>query len=374
MEARKKNKTKGEQEKGVDNQIQTQQEQETIDQEELWLVQKRKQNKNPEQPTPKITWRPVSRQHRGTKDNRQHDETPSGIETVILLPHHPHINSIEIVVSSDEVKGGTEGGCQEKPTNMQEGVMKVGSLTHVLHEVVHTDHRLDLRAFATPISVQNSQNVQKNVNKNHKRQKVDTGQVQNDPGDPTDQNNSDPPGKGTTGNLQEQNKAQMQTPNNKSQGKISKKKRNAIKRRQEAEAARVHDEYNVVPSEDAYDQDTLSLGENDNEEDETSIHLIKAFGSTLHQEQLQEVTDQHGLSPMGRLKSKQANNNTSANSSRPNTRSRGRDKDIPWCTIGDINVITSTEEKQGGGIVVITLPGATKELLKPGFGRDWTEL
>ncbi|KAH0684450.1 hypothetical protein KY289_022202 [Solanum tuberosum] len=65
------------QQQGVDNQIHPPQEQETADQEELWQVQKRKQNRNQEQPTPRRAWRPVSPQHRGTKDNRQHDETPS---------------------------------------------------------------------------------------------------------------------------------------------------------------------------------------------------------------------------------------------------------------------------------------------------------
>ncbi|KAH0652876.1 hypothetical protein KY289_030554 [Solanum tuberosum] len=281
----------------------------------------------------------------------------SGIDLSLPLPHSPNIIYVD-AGNSDEVCGGMDGGCQEKPTKLQERVTKGGSLTHVLHEVVQTDHRIDLRASATPISVQNSQNVQENVNKNHKGQIADTGQVQNEPVDPTDQgtevqnrgteqiqNTTDPPGKGTTGNLQDQNEAQRKTPNNKSQGKISKKKRNAIKRRQEAEAARQgikegtthkshpqgqthksadNDEYNDVPSEDEFDQDTQSLGENNNEEDETSIHLIKAFGSTLQQEELQEVTDQQGLSPRGRLISKQANNNTSANSSRPNTRSRSR--------------------------------------------------
>uniref|UniRef100_M1DHW5 GA24436 n=1 Tax=Solanum tuberosum TaxID=4113 RepID=M1DHW5_SOLTU len=281
----------------------------------------------------------------------------SDIDLSLPLPHSPNIIYVD-AENYDEVCGGMDGGCQEKPTNLQERVTKGGSLTHVLHEVVHTDHRIDLRASATPISVQNSQNVQENVNKNHKGQIADTGQVQKEPVDPTNQgtevqnrgteqiqNTADPPGKGTTGNLQDQNEAQRKTRNNKSQGKISKKKRNAIKRRQEAEAARLgikegtthkshpqgqthksadNDEYNVVPSEDEFDQDTQSLGENNNEEDDTSIHLIKAFGSTLQQEELQEVTDQQGLSPRGRLNSKQANNNTSANSSRPNTRSRSR--------------------------------------------------
>ncbi|KAG5580300.1 hypothetical protein H5410_050927 [Solanum commersonii] len=258
----------------------------------------------------------------------------SGIDSSLPIPHSPNVIYVN-AENFDEVCGGMDGGCQEKPTNLQEGVTKGGSFTHFLHE-----------------------NVQENVKKNHKVQIVDTGQVQHNPEEHIDQrtevqsigtgqikNNTDTSGKGTTGNLQDQNEAQMKTPNNKSQGKMSKNKRNTIKRRQEAEVVRQglnegsthkshpqgqthesanNDEYNVVPSEDEFDQDTLSLGDNNNEEDETSIHLIKPFGSTLHQEELQEITDQQGLSPRGRLKSKQANNNTSANSSRPNTRSRSR--------------------------------------------------
>ncbi|KAH0639255.1 hypothetical protein KY285_035841 [Solanum tuberosum] len=324
-----------------------------VDQEEQWHVQKRKQTKNQdkttkssmqhapstacilsnipthnnytnllmqEQPNKGIagdsTNKGKSAQEVQTIEGSR-DDSPkeSNHNTTIVIKDHVTNNCY----NKTSVCGGMDGGCQEKPTNLQERVTKGGSLTHVLHEVVHTDHRIDLRASATPISFQNSQNVQENVNKNHKGQIVNTGQVQNEPVDPTDQ------GKGTTGNLQDQNEPQRKTPNNKSQGKISKKKRNAIKRRQEAEAARQgikegtthkshpqgqthksadNDEYNVVPSEDEFYQDTRSLAENNNEEDETSIHLIKVFGSTLQQEELKEVTDQQGLSPRGRLNSK----------------------------------------------------------------------
>ncbi|KAG5606119.1 hypothetical protein H5410_027611 [Solanum commersonii] len=44
----------------------------------------------------------------------------------------------------------------------------------------------------------------------------------------------------------------------------------------------------------------------------------------MFQQEIQEVTNQQGLSPRGRQKTKQDNTNTSANSSRPNTRSRSR--------------------------------------------------
>ncbi|WMV45632.1 hypothetical protein MTR67_039017 [Solanum verrucosum] len=127
-------------------------------------------------------------------------------------------------------------------------------------------------------------------------------------------------------------------------------------------------DYDVVNSEDEFDEDTQSLKETDDDEegDETSAHLIKAFGSTFRSEfkaKIQEVADQQGLSPRGRKQVRQliksASISTSANSSRPNTREQLRrplwdrlfhfsNMDTPWCTIGDFNVITSTKEKYGG--------------------------
>lgn len=88
-------------------------------------------------------------------------------------------------------------------------------------------------------------------------------------------------------------------------------------------------EYDVMQFEDEFYRDTQSLGEN---EDETSIQLVKAFGSIFQsefQKEMQKVTNQHSLSPRARKQPKQHNNHTSnnasANSSRPNTRSRSRD-------------------------------------------------
>ncbi|WMV50075.1 hypothetical protein MTR67_043460 [Solanum verrucosum] len=131
---------------------------------------------------------------------------------------------------------------------------------------------------------------------------------------------------------------------------MSKKKRQAIKRRQQAETglqgndvgsqqenSKVNtgqntqdegDEYDIMQFEDEFDQDTQSLNENEKEEEETSRQLIKAFGSTMFQQEIQEVSNQQGLSPRGRQNSKKANTNTSANSSRPNTRSRSREEKL----------------------------------------------
>lgn len=89
----------------------------------------------------------------------------------------------------------------------------------------------------------------------------------------------------------------------------------------------------MINSKDEFDEDTQSLNEKDDEEDEneTSAHLIKALGSTFQSEfqtKIQEVTNQYGLSPRGRKKVRLNLNtvttSTSANVSRPNTRSRSK--------------------------------------------------
>uniref|UniRef100_M1C489 Uncharacterized protein n=1 Tax=Solanum tuberosum TaxID=4113 RepID=M1C489_SOLTU len=149
--------------------------------------------------------------------------------------------------------------------------------------------------------------------------------------------------------------------NNRSQGRPSKKKREAIKRKQQQEAERndktdqgkrvrgnqnqqLHtcmanqkSDYDVLNSEDEFDEDTHSLNEEeedvdvDVDGDETSAHLIKAFGSTFQSEsqaEIQTVADQQCLSPRGRKQvrqqTRQASMSTSANSSRPNTRSKSK--------------------------------------------------
>ncbi|KAH0684385.1 hypothetical protein KY285_021899 [Solanum tuberosum] len=165
-------------------------------------------------------------------------------------------------------------------------------------------------------------------------------------------------------------------------------------------------DYDVLNSEDEFDEDTQSLNEEeedvdvDVDGDETNAHLIKAFGSTFQSEsqaEIQTVADQQCLSPRGRKQvrqqTRQASMSTSANSSRPNTRSKSKESDdqqvtcemkhtrslekfritfvyakckdelrrplwdrfihlstvkILWCTMGDFNVITSIDEKKGG--------------------------
>lgn len=63
----------------------------------------------------------------------------------------------------------------------------------------------------------------------------------------------------------------------------------------------IDDEYGAINSEDEFDQDNQSI--EGNEEEETSAQLTKAFGSTIHndnQEEVQEISGKQGLSPRGR--------------------------------------------------------------------------
>ncbi|KAH0654383.1 hypothetical protein KY289_032061 [Solanum tuberosum] len=325
-----------------------------------------------------------------------------GIDSVLPISQPPFTEPSANVVIADEAAGGLDGGCKEKPTNLQEGVTKGGSLPHVLHEEIHLDHRTDFRALATTTPIQNNQHTPQ-INRQKDKGVEGTGK-----GDQSQTQASGTKLKGA-GNFQIQqvsrvnisqvspiNESAGNHTNNRSQGKPSKKKREAMKRKQQQEAE----------SNDKNFQDNQSL--NAEEEDETTAHLIKAFGSTFQsksQAEIQAIADQQCLSPRGRKQvrqqTRQASISTCANSRRTITRSKSKDnshlnnykiqlnmdnafsnqngnpekfmitfvyakcKDvlrrtlwerfihlstvkIPWCTMGDFNVITSIDEKKGG--------------------------
>ncbi|KAG5616051.1 hypothetical protein H5410_015875 [Solanum commersonii] len=113
--------------------------------------------------------------------HKEHNATSknTGMDSVIPTTQHFTISSVKTVLYADEAEGGMDGGCQEKPTNLQEGVSEGGNLTHVLHEVDYTDPRLDYRAPATTIARHNNQNNQKQHNP---KKGDDTGQLQEEPG------------------------------------------------------------------------------------------------------------------------------------------------------------------------------------------------
>lgn len=94
----------------------------------------------------------------------------------------------------------------------------------------------------------------------------------------------------------------MKTPNNKSQGRLSKKRRDAIKGRMQKDAevanlvpegtcrpnnsSSINDEYEVINSEDEMDQDAKSVEEHDEEEPE---NIEPTYQENI-QAELQEVT------------------------------------------------------------------------------------
>ncbi|KAK4707370.1 hypothetical protein R3W88_033059 [Solanum pinnatisectum] len=66
-QAQGKNQLTGQQQESTPH-LYNQQEQDMGNQEEHWQIQKRKQNRNQEQANPKTMWRPVSPQHKSTRE------------------------------------------------------------------------------------------------------------------------------------------------------------------------------------------------------------------------------------------------------------------------------------------------------------------
>jgi len=88
--------------------------------------------------------------------NKVHNKSTC-IDSMLPIPTNPTSPNIYGVV---EAEGGMDGGCQEKQTNMQEGVSKGGNLPHVMYEGTHTDHSSDSRTSATTTGQQQSPNHQ----------------------------------------------------------------------------------------------------------------------------------------------------------------------------------------------------------------------
>lgn len=145
----------------------------------------------------------------------------------------------------------------------------------------------------------------------------------------------------------------LKAPNNKSQDRMSKKKKDSIRTKQQKESEqhskkvsssknehpqsdspkepfvlntvpKINKEYGVINSKDEYDHDTHSMEENDDDEEKTSEYLIKAFESTINsdfQQEVHEVTWKQGPPPSGRKEEKVCSKSTyistSTNSSRP---------------------------------------------------------
>ncbi|KAG5568244.1 hypothetical protein H5410_064739 [Solanum commersonii] len=83
-------------------------------------------------------------QDKPTGNNGKNKTT--GIDSMLPNPTNPNSNYCD---DASEVEGGMEGGCQEKQTNMQEGVSKGGNLSYAMHERTYTDYNTDYRTPTT---------------------------------------------------------------------------------------------------------------------------------------------------------------------------------------------------------------------------------
>ncbi|XP_015161207.1 uncharacterized protein [Solanum tuberosum] len=223
-----------------------------------------------------------------------------------MLPSPEALDNVVTENVVEEAVGGMAGRIQETATNVQEGVPKGrGELPHVVHEVV-VDLSSDYRGLNTPISIHKTTGQQGDI---------DTGQ-------------------------------QKDKFNNKSEGRLSKKRRDTIKKRQNSDQVSDNgphtedqdvnkgrhyrppqDDYGALNSEDELDSDNQSIDESDEEEEDNNNQPPHTFGSTFKDkwpEEVHELTAKQGLSPRGREQSRQTKQqtiSTSANSGRPITRS-----------------------------------------------------
>ena len=85
-----------------------------------------------------------------------------GFDLSLPTPQQSAVNAADNIMNVGlpiEVDGGMDGGCQEKTTNLQEGVSKGGKGTLVFD---HSDHRRDLRAAENKSPNSSNQGQQKN--------------------------------------------------------------------------------------------------------------------------------------------------------------------------------------------------------------------
>ncbi|KAG5585762.1 hypothetical protein H5410_046196 [Solanum commersonii] len=262
-----------------------QQGKESHDQGDQWQTQKKKQNKHQEQANPKTVWKPRDFQHKEGMENQQN---PTQAGMTLNVPTHNNFTGLDV---------------QKQVTNSLYG-LDTSNKTVIKEDQTSQD----LDQLQVPIIHHGS--------KHQASHQLDIGKSLQGLG-------KENPYAGTSARQQEKEGLHSQIPqkdagntptqpsNNKSQARLSKTRRNAIKKRQQKEMetenkhhgqkeeVENYDEYGVPNSKDEYDEDTQSLDNNDDEEDE----ITTTFGATFqtdYEEEIQDIKRQQGLYPRGR--------------------------------------------------------------------------
>ncbi|KAH0639745.1 hypothetical protein KY285_036331 [Solanum tuberosum] len=250
-----------------------------------------------------------SESFQGKADENQQN---AGIDSIL------HFINYLSDLSDKEVMGGMDGGIQEETTNLQEGVSRGRKLSHVMHETL-----IDPRAPTTSKNVDPVSATKDDMLDTVEREEDIEGTPSEDPTISTSVNapkQSSMQQRSTyqptqnDGSKQQRQRKSPQMLNNKSTLALSKKNIDAIKKKQAMEEKRnveMHQNVDyelvkeqvgshavplqtkddpcelVVNYEEEYDPDQLEEHEDD---DETSAHLLKAFGSTMNSDCQDETT------------------------------------------------------------------------------------
>ncbi|XP_049405067.1 uncharacterized protein LOC125868473 [Solanum stenotomum] len=331
------------------------------DQGDQWQAQKKKQNKHQEQANPKTVWKPTYFQH---KEGMKNQQNPAQAGMTLNVPTHNNFTSLDVQeqVTNSLYGLDTSNKTLTKEDQTSQDLGKIVNSTSSQNEQ-HSqknqnagissnmepviDLRLPLPYNPTVISVElveegeSTNQLQVPIihhgSKHQASHQLDIGKSLQGLG-------KENPYTGTSARQQEKEGLHSQIPqkdagntptqpsNNKSQARLRKRRRNAIKKRQQKEMetenkqqgqkeeVEDYDEYGVPNSKDEYDEDTQSLDDNDDEEDE----ITTTFGATFqtdYEEEIQEIKRQQGLSPRGR---KETRHNTTRARGRPLTRARSR--------------------------------------------------
>ncbi|XP_015159686.1 uncharacterized protein [Solanum tuberosum] len=348
-----------EQKEDINQQYKQHRDQEQIQhqQEDHWQIQRRKNNNQMQAPRGNNSQADQSTKWAGNNKGKEvlKGQAVIGIDSMLPSPV-PTDNVVTII--AEEVVGGVDGKGQETQTNLQEGVSKKGEeLTHVIHEEVAFDHRQHQSRLNNKSGDRLSKKKREAIKK---RLQQSAGQESD--GTATGKQTEAQASYKSQNPLNTNQHGDEQAPNIINKGKLT------------------LDDYRAINSDDEFDPDNQSIDESD---EDTEDNMQHTDNSHIDMVKIQLQMDHAASNPNGKIWLFWSNEVTGSILEKHEQHitvtfkytdihdkfmmsfiyAKCKDymrrplwdrllvysnMEIPWCTIGDFNVITSIEEKSGG--------------------------